>query len=53
MAVGVQPGTAATGHVILTVLYHFGEERKFLDDAAKVLWDALQSHVQPKGYGDR
>jgi len=41
------------GHVSLNVLYHFGDTRNFQDDAAKNLWEALQSHCQPKGYGDR
>jgi hypothetical protein len=50
---GAQPGRAAKGQVLLTVLYQFGGERNFQDDAAKVLWEALQSHCQPKGYGDR
>jgi hypothetical protein len=43
---GAQPGTADK----LTILYQFGEPREFRDDAAKSLWDALQSHCQPKAY---
>jgi hypothetical protein len=50
---GARPGSAAKGPFILTVLFQFGVERTFQDDAAKVLWEALQSHCQPKGYGDR
>jgi hypothetical protein len=50
---GAQAGSTAKGHVFLTILYQVGEKRKFQDDAAKVLWEALQSHWQPKGYGDR
>lgn len=47
---GAHPGTAAKGPVLLTVLYQSGEQRNFQDDAAKSLWEALQSHCQPKGY---
>jgi len=50
---GAQSGSAAKGHVVLTVLYQSGEQRQFQDDAAKAIWEALQSHCQPKGYGDR
>ena len=50
---GSQPETAAKGHVVLTVLYQSGEQREFQDHAAKSLWEALQSHCQPKSYGDR
>jgi|HubBroStandDraft_6_1064221.scaffolds.fasta_scaffold395606_1 hypothetical protein len=50
---GTQPGTSAKGDVFMTVLYQSGETRKVQDHAARVLWEALQSHSQPKGYGDR
>jgi hypothetical protein len=50
---GAQPGSTAKGHVSLTVHFQFEEERNFQDDAARSLWEALRSHCEPKGYGDR
>lgn len=47
---GAQRGTAAKGHVSLTVVYQSGEERKFQDDAAKTLWEIMQGHCQSKSY---
>ena len=44
---------ARPGHVSLTVLYQSGETRNVEDDAARILWEALQRHCQPKDYGDR